>query len=172
MLGRIDPVMTAGQHRQCAAGNAGAMRRRVDAAGEARGDDKTGLAEIARQGACEFQTGAGGIARADHGDDRPHQHVADAAHAEQRWRIVEGGEPRRITVFVRRDQMDAEFCARGQLGMRVVLAKNPTRPIGAAAPRQLGQPLQRQLRAAEMTDQGTEGARPRYYGANATGGGK
>jgi hypothetical protein len=65
--------------------------------------------------------------------------------------------------------MDAEFFARREFGARIVLAADPPRPISTAAPRQIGQPLQRAPRTAEMIDQGTEGARPRYYGANATG---
>ena len=68
---------------------AGAMRGLIDAARQAGSNDKAGVAEIARQHACEFQSGAGGIARADDRDHRPHQDVADAADAEQRRRIVE-----------------------------------------------------------------------------------
>ena len=109
MLGRIDLVMAAGQHRHRAAREAGAMRRLIDAARQPRGNDKTGLAEIARQRACEFQAGAGGVARADDRDHRPHQHLQRAAHAEQRRRIVQHRKPRRITGFARREQADAEF---------------------------------------------------------------
>ena len=88
MLGRIDPVMTAGQHRHRAAVDAGAMRRLVDAARQSRGDDESGLTQIARQPPGEFQSGAGGVARADNGDHRPHQHLQRAAHAEQRRRVL------------------------------------------------------------------------------------
>ena len=48
------------------------------------------------------------------------------------------------------------------------LAANPPRTRCAAAPRQIGQAGQRLVRAAEMIDEGAEGARARYYGANAT----
>jgi hypothetical protein len=41
-------------------------------------------------------------------------------------------------------------------------------PRGTAASRQIGQAIQRGARTAEMIDQRAEGARPRYYGANAT----
>ena len=34
------------------------MRSLIDAARQSRGDDETGLAEIARQRACEFEAGA------------------------------------------------------------------------------------------------------------------
>jgi hypothetical protein len=73
--------MTAGQHRHRARGKAGAMRRRIDPARQARGNDKAGLAEITREGTCEFQSGAGGVARADDGDQGPHQRIAHPAHA-------------------------------------------------------------------------------------------
>jgi hypothetical protein len=64
--------------------------------------------------------------------------------------------------------MDAHSLTGGKFGARIVLAADAPRTIGAAAPRQIRQPLQRRARAAEMIDQRTEGARPRYYGANAT----
>ena len=72
VLGRIDLVMTAGQHRHRAAADAGAMGRLINAARQTRGDDKTGVAEIARQLACEFKPGAGSVAGADDRDHRPH----------------------------------------------------------------------------------------------------
>ena len=168
MLRRIDPVMSAGQHRHGAARDAGAMRGLIDAAREPGGDDEAGFAEIARERACELQSGARGVARADDGDDRAHQRVAKAAHAEQWRRVVEFGQPRRIAVLARRNQVDAEPLARRKLGARILLAADPRGAHCTAAPRQLRQPLQRSARAAEMIDEGTEGARPRYYGANAT----
>ena len=62
MLGRIDPVVPAGQHRHGAAIDTGAMRRLIDAARQSRGDDKAGLAEIVRELGREFQADAGRIA--------------------------------------------------------------------------------------------------------------
>ena len=135
---------------------------------EPRGDDKTGLAEIARQGAGEFEAGAGGIARADDRDDGAHQRIQSAANAQQRRRIVEYGEPRRITGFARCDQADAEILAGGKFGPRVGLAADPARPCRAAASRQVGQMRQRACRVAGMAEQGCKCARARYYGANAT----
>ena len=119
------------------------MRRLIDAARQPRHDDEAGLAEIACQGAGKFQPGAGGVARADDGDHRPHQHVQRAAHAEQGRRIVERGKPRRIAGFIRREQADAEPFAGGEFGARIFLAADPPRTIGAAAPREVRQPLQR-----------------------------
>jgi hypothetical protein len=73
-----------------------------------------------------------------------------AAHAEERRRIVKGGEPRRIARFTRRNQADAVPFAGGKLGARIVFAADATRARRAAPPRQIGQPLQRRSRAAEM----------------------
>jgi hypothetical protein len=99
MFGRIDPVMTAGEHGNRAALDRGAMRRLIDAAREAGGDHKSGLAEIARQHLRELQSGAGSITRADDRNHRPHQDIDGAAHAEQRRGVVKFGKPWRITGF-------------------------------------------------------------------------
>ena len=69
------------------------------------------------------------------------------------------GQPRRIAGFVRRDQADADLLARGEFGPRILLAADPPRTRRAAAPRQIGQPLQRRARIAEMIEQRTKGAR-------------
>jgi hypothetical protein len=69
------------------------------------------------------------------GDDRPHQHIMRAAHAEQRRRMVKHGQPRRITGFARRQQADAVSFARGKLGVCVFLAADTARACRAAPPR-------------------------------------
>jgi hypothetical protein len=43
--------------------------------------------------------------------------------------------------------------ARGKLSARIFLAADPARPRRAATARQIGQPLQRRARAAEMIDE-------------------
>jgi hypothetical protein len=127
MLGRIDPVVAAGEHRHRAAFDRRAMRGLIDAACETRSNDKAGISEIARQHLREFQSGRRGIARADDRDRRPHQDVADATDAKQRRGVVEFGKPRRISVFARRNQSDAEFGAGFQLSAGIVLAANALR---------------------------------------------
>jgi hypothetical protein len=166
MLARIDLVMAAGEHGDGAALDRGAVGGLIDATRQTRDDDKTGLAEIARQLAGEFQAGAGGIARADDRDHRPHRYLQRAAQSEQGRRIVEHGEPRRIAGFIRRQQADAEPHACGKLSARILLAANPRRTISAAAPRQIGQPFQGGARVAEMKQQGIKGARPDIVGAD------
>lgn len=168
VLGRIDAIMSAGEHRDRAACDAGAMRGLIDAAGEPRDDDEAGLSKLARELAGEFQARAGGIARADDGDHRTHQRCVLAAHGEQRRRIVDHRQPRRIALLAGREPGDAEFAARGKLGLGFVHTADAPRSRRTAPARQIRQPLQRGTCRAEMIDQRTEGARPRYYGANAT----
>jgi hypothetical protein len=72
-------------------------------------------------------SGAGGVPRADHRDHRPHQHGRRAAHAEQRRRVVEHGQPRRVPGLARRNQTDAEFFAGRQFGARILFAADPPR---------------------------------------------
>ena len=62
MLGRIDPVVPASQHSERAAIEACAVRGLIDATRQSGGNDKTGVAQIMRQLACEFQAGTGRVA--------------------------------------------------------------------------------------------------------------
>ena len=143
------------------------MRGLIDAARQSRGNDKTGVAEIARQRAGEFEAGAGGIARADDRDHGPHQHLERAAHAEQRRRIVEHRQPRRIAGFARREQADAESAwlaassARASSSLQI-------RPGRDAPPRRArsGSRSSAARGAAEMIEQGAEGVRPDTVGAD------
>ena len=93
MFGRIDAVLSAGEHRHGSVREAGAMGGGVDAARETGGDDEAGLAEIARQPLGELDAGGGGVARADDRDHRPRQRRALAAHRQQRRRIVDHRQP-------------------------------------------------------------------------------
>jgi hypothetical protein len=159
MLGRIDFVVAAGEHGHRAALDAGAMCRLIDATRQARGDDKSGVAEIVCQLACEFQPGARGVAGADNRYHRSFQHLIQAAHGQQRRCIVEHRKSRRITGFTRREQANADLLAGRKLCARVRLAANTPGTHGTAALRQTGQPLQHGVRAAIVIDQGTESAR-------------
>src|SRR6266702_3351990 len=153
MFGRIDAIMAAGEHGDCAAFNARAMRSLVDAAREPRDDDKAGLAEFASELAGELQPCAGGVARADDRDNRPHQGFCVAPYGEQRWRVVERRQPCRIAVLAGCEPGDAELAARGQLGLRLVRATDAPGSRRTTPPREIRQPLQRRTRGAEMIDQ-------------------
>ena len=86
VLGRIDALMAAGEHRDGAGREAGAMGGGIDAARQPRHDAEAGLAQVARQPLGEFDAGGRGIARADDGDQRLRQHGELAAHRQQRRR--------------------------------------------------------------------------------------
>ena len=62
--------MPAGQHRDSAGCEAGAVRGGIDAARQPRHRAETGIAEVARQPFGEFDAGSRSVARADDGDQR------------------------------------------------------------------------------------------------------
>ena len=70
VLGRIDVLMAAGEHRDGAGGEAGTVRRRIDAAGKPGDDGKAGLAKLTRQSLGELHAGRRRVARTDDGDHR------------------------------------------------------------------------------------------------------
>jgi hypothetical protein len=61
MLGRIDAVVPAGEHRDRSGRKRRTVRRRVDAAREARDHGEAGLAELACDALGEFHAGAGAL---------------------------------------------------------------------------------------------------------------
>ena len=73
VLGRIDPVVAAGEHRDGAAGQRRLVGSGIDAAGEAGHDDITRLAELARKSLREREAGSGRVARTHDGDGRARQ---------------------------------------------------------------------------------------------------
>ena len=99
--------MAAGQHRDGAGRKTGAMRGGIDAARQPRHRAETGRAEVARQPFGEFDAGGRGIARADDGDQRLRQNVELAAHRQQRRRVVDHLQPRRIIRLAERDELNA-----------------------------------------------------------------
>ena len=58
------------------------------------------------------------------------------------------------------------FLARGEFSARFLLAADAPGTRGTAAARQIGQPLQRRARSAEMIDERMEGARPDIVAAD------
>ena len=91
------------------------MRRRVDAARHARGDDDAGLAEPGGQLAGEPPAIGRGVARADHRDDRrDRQQFGAAEHGQHRRRILDRGEQRRIERLAPAQQPSAEPLDRGE----------------------------------------------------------
>ena len=115
VLRRIDPVMAAGEHRDRAAGQAGAMRRLIDAARQPRDDDKAGFGQdhapaSARISARRRRRCASRRWRSSAASTRR----ATPRTAEQGRRVVHHGKPRRISGLFRRDQADADAAGRRQ----------------------------------------------------------
>ena len=127
------------------------MRRLVDAARQARGDDKTGLAEIARQLGANFSPAPDALREPTIAIIGRISTRMRAAHAEQRRRIVKCGQPWRITGFARRDQADAELAGSAASSARAS-ASLQIRPGRAAPPRRArsGSRSSAAPRAAEM----------------------
>jgi hypothetical protein len=103
--------MAAGQHRDGAGRQTGAMGGGVDAARQARYGAEACRAQVARQPLSEFDAGRRSVARADDGDQRPRQHGELAAHREQRRRVVDHLQARRIIQLAERDEVDAARAA-------------------------------------------------------------
>ena len=141
----------------------------IDATGKAGDDDESSLAEIARHSLGKLDAGRRGIARPD---DR-HHGLAErgqlAAHREQRRRIVDHLQPQRIFRLAHRHESNSQRPRRLDFALRIGARIDSGPGRRPAALRQLRQRRKRRARAAIVIDQGPEGARSRYYGANGTG---
>ena len=80
------------------------VRRRVDAAGESRGDDESFEREVGGELAGEFLSDGGAVARADDGDDRHVGELEPAFDEEQGRRRIDLRERRRIARLADGDQ--------------------------------------------------------------------
>jgi hypothetical protein len=167
MLGRIEAVVAAREHRDCSGGETCRMCRRIDAARQSGDGGETGFAQFARDPLREFQSRAGSVARADHGDHGQREHAGVAADGDQGRRIVNHLQPQGVVGLTQRHEGDAEFFRGGDLALGVGLRADFHRRVGAAAAGKRGQRRERRAGAAEMVDQGAKGAWARYYGANA-----
>ena len=127
------------------------MRRRVDAAGEARGDDETFKRKLGRDLAGEFLPDRRAVARADNGDD------GDVGELEPALGVERGaghrpGQARRIARLADGDESCSEPIRRLEFGLGFGLGAKAD--VGAsAAPRQQRQRLDGGLGAAELIDQ-------------------
>ena len=82
----------------------GGVRRRVDAAGKSRGDDKSFKREAGGDLAGEFLSDGGAVAGADDGDDRNVGELQPAFDEEEGRRRIDLRERRRIARLADRDQ--------------------------------------------------------------------
>ncbi len=115
------------------------MRGGIDPARQARGDDKTGLAQFARQPFGEFHPHGRGVARADDRNHGRREHIGIAAHRQQRRRIIDALQPRRIFRLAQRHEAHADRTRRLASPLGVVTRADARGPRCAATPRQIGQ---------------------------------
>ena len=117
ILGRVDDVDAAGEHGDGAVLERGKMRRRVDAAREARGDDEAFQAELGGELAGEFLPDGRAVARADNGDDGDFGELEPALGVEQGRRRIDLGKRRRIAGLADGDEDGPEPVGRLELGL-------------------------------------------------------
>jgi len=102
----------------------------VDAARQPRYGAEAGRAQVARQPLGEFDTGRRGVARVDDGDQRPRQYGELAAHRQQRRRVVDHLQTRRIIRLAERHEVDA---ARAAFNSASASSRAPMRRRGGPA---------------------------------------
>ena len=108
ILGRIDDIDPAGDHRDRAGFDRSDMRGGIDPARQAGNDRHVLAPELGRQLPREPTRRRRGIARADHRDRRPrHQLGASAQHHDRRC-VVEFGKQRGIIVIAQKQMPRAE----------------------------------------------------------------
>jgi len=112
VLGRVDAIMAAGQDRDGAGRETGAVCGGIDTAREPRHRAEPGLTQVARQPLGEFDAGRRSVARADNGDQRTRYRGERAAHRQQGRRVVDHLQPRRIIRLAERNEFDTERAGR------------------------------------------------------------
>ena len=128
-------------------------------AGEPRCNGESGVSQIAGERLGKFEAGTRGVARTDDPDHRPHLDLARAAHTEQRRRIVDQCEARRVAILPRRQQRHAHAFAACDLAGGFVVGADPSGSRRASASCQLGQVIERGACAAVVIDERAEGTR-------------
>ena len=136
------------------------MRARVDAAGEARGDDEPLAAEVGGELPGEAVAAGRRVARADDRDHVLAQELPVAAHGDQRRRIGKHRQRRRIIGFAERDQARPYRRAGLELTLGLGARVYAERPPLPAAVRELGKRPKRLLGRAEMVQELEERDRP------------
>jgi hypothetical protein len=165
MLGRIDAVLTARQHRDRAGREACLVRGRVDPARQPRHHDKTRFAELARDHLREFEPGARGVARADRRHHRPRQRRRVAADRQKRRRIVDHLQPRRI-VGLAPTKATPSLCAKASSRTASSRGQICTAPLAPPRCASDGSASSAARAPPKLIDQRAERARPDILAAN------
>ena len=157
----IDRVDAAREHGDGAGLERSLMRRGVDAARQARNHRQAAAAQRGRDFAGEAPSIGRGVARSHYRLGVFPGLPAVAFHGEQRRRIVDLGQGRRVVGLAPGHQRGTRCRRRLQLALGLGLGGDADRTGTAAAPRDLGQACQRGGRRAETVQQLIERQRPR-----------
>jgi hypothetical protein len=106
----------------------------------------------------ELDAGGGGVARADQRDHVCAQHLGLAAHAEERRRVVDHPESRRIAGLAQRHERNAEPRRGFDLALGFGHRTDAPGSGRAAAAGQFWQRVERGAGGAVVIEQGAEGA--------------
>ena len=138
---RIHHVESAAQHRQRPGGDGPFMGGCVDAPGHARNHQQPTVAEIGGDLAGEAAAVDRGVAGADDGDRLLGQEMRVAKEADQRWRVLDVGEERRVVGPAPADEAGADPFQGLHLGLGLSLREHLD-TLTAAVARQVRQRLQ------------------------------
>ena len=140
------------------------MRRGIDPAGKAGGDDETGRPKIGGQPRRQFAPKRGGIARADNRHHLLLQQRGVAQHHQTRWRRIERGKPVGKLRLAGGDHPAAHFGKAIQFARDGVFGRNEQLPPAAAA-RKLRHFRKRSRSRTKTAEQIGEGHRADMAGA-------
>ena len=144
----------------------GAMRCRIDATREPRGDDEALQPELACELAGEFLSDGGTVAGADDSDDGDVGEFEPAFEVEQRRGRIDFGERPRIARFAESDEACSQAFGTLKLGLCVGLGVKADVMGSAASPGQHRQRGDGGLGAAKLIDERTEGGRPHIFASD------
>ena len=150
VLGRIDPILAAGEHGDGAGRQAGAVRGRIDAAGEPGDHGEAGFAQAARQLLGDLDAGGRSIARADDRHRGLRQRRVMAADGKERRRVVDHLQPPRIGALADRNEAHAELGRRRDLALGLLRAtRSAPRRRRRGAPGRAARPARRARRRSD-----------------------
>ena len=138
------------------------MRGGLEAARQTRGGGETGLSEIARYALGKPHAGRGRVARTDNRHHRKSECAGLSAHRKERRRVVDCLQPCWIILLAQRDEAHALTLRGLKFTFGIVERQHRDGAARAAAPRQIGQGLERRARTAVVIHKLAECPGTRY----------
>ena len=157
--------MSAGEHPDGAGLQARSMGALIDSPRQPRDDDIAGLSQAARQPLGERESRGGSITGAHDRDRRLAQRLRGAPKSENGRRGIDLPQRWRIVRLAQRDEAHAELAGGDQLFFDLFDRSDADRALGAAAPREIRQRLQRRSDAAAVRDKRPKGSRAHIFRA-------